>query len=187
MLRALGGGLLLAILVVLMLLAGNFESISLSASVLSTMPLVLLGVLTSLLLTHSTMNIESFMGSIMSVGGAVANAILVVTFSELHRKEGFSSSEAALHGAKSRLRPILMTSGAMLFEMIPMALGHGEGGAQVAPLGRAVIGGVIGSTTATLFLLPIFFSLIQSKRPTHSASLSPYDEKSCFYLGNIKD
>jgi len=187
MLPTLGGGLLLAILVVFMLLGGNFESISLSASVLSTMPLVLLGVLTSLLVTGSTMNIESFMGSIMSVGVAVANAILVVTFSELHRKEGFNSSEAAIHGAKSRLRPILMTSGAMLVGMIPMALGHGEGGEMVAPLGRAVMGGVIGSTTATLFLLPIFFSLIQSKRSTHSASLSPYDKHSRFYLGPVED
>jgi multidrug efflux pump subunit AcrB len=187
MLPSLGGGLLLAILVVFMLLAANFESVSLSACVLSTMPLVLLGVLSALLITHSTLNIESFMGAIMSVGVAVANAILVVTFSEEYRKESKDSTESAVRGAMSRLRPILMTSGAMLVGMIPMALGHGEGGEQIAPLGRAVMGGVIGSTTATLFILPIVFSLIQKKRGTHSASLSPFDKKSRFYLGPVED
>lgn len=187
MLPGLGGGLLLAIGVVFMLLSANFESVTLSLSVLSTMPMVLLGVLSSLLLTHSTLNIESFMGAIMSVGVAVANAILVVTFSEENRKDVKDASLAAVLGAKSRLRPILMTSGAMLVGMIPMALGHGEGGEQIAPLGRAVMGGVIGATTATLLILPVVFSLIQNGRSLHSASLNPDDEKSRFYLGPVED
>jgi multidrug efflux pump subunit AcrB len=187
MLPSLAGGLAIAIIVVLLLLSANFESITLSLAVISTMPLVLLGVVAALLITHSTLNIESFMGTIMSVGVAVANAILVVTFSELNRIEINDSCRAAIMGAKSRLRPILMTSGAMLVGMIPMALGHGEGGEQIAPLGRAVMGGVVGATTATLFVLPIVFALLQNKRSIRGNSLHPDDPNSRFYLEKVED
>jgi multidrug efflux pump subunit AcrB len=128
-----------------------------------------------LTLTHTTLNIESFMGIIMGIGVAVANAILLVTFAERSRKESGDSTSGALSGARSRLRPILMTSSAMIAGMLPMALALGEGGEQTAPLGRAVLGGVMGSTLATLLLLPLVFSWVQSKRSTLSASLDPDD------------
>jgi multidrug efflux pump subunit AcrB len=126
-------------------------------------------------LTHTTLNIESFMGLIMAIGVAVANAILLITFAERSRKENGDSNASAIYGARSRLRPILMTSLAMTAGMLPMALALGEGGEQTAPLGRAVLGGVMGSTVATLFLLPLVFSWIQSRRSTVSASLDPND------------
>jgi hypothetical protein len=100
------------------------------------------GVAVTLLLTGTTLNIQSFMGAIMAVGVATANAILLVTFAERARREGHAAVEAAVQAARARLRPILMTSFAMMAGMVPMALGLGEGGEQVAPLGRAVIGGL---------------------------------------------
>jgi multidrug efflux pump subunit AcrB len=121
------------------------------------------------------------MGMIMAIGVAVANAILLVTFAERARKDCKNSIEAALEGAKSRLRPIMMTSGAMLVGMLPMASGLGEGGEQMAPLGRAVLGGVLGSTVATLFFLPLVFAWIQQKRSTMSSSLDPDDVESSVY------
>ena len=175
MLEGLSGGLFLAIIVVFLLLSANYESVTLSICVLSTVPGVLAGSLAMLYLTHTTLNIESFMGLIMGIGVAVANAILLVTFAERSRKECGDSTLGAIYGAKSRLRPILMTSGAMLAGMLPMALALGEGGEQTAPLGRAVLGAVLGSTFATLFLLPLVFSWIQKSRLTTSASLDPDD------------
>jgi multidrug efflux pump subunit AcrB len=178
MLKGLSGGLALAILVVFLLLSANFESLTLSFCVISTMPAVLAGSLSFLLLTRSTLNIESFMGIIMAIGVAVANAILLVTFAERTRKSTRDSVAAALDGAKSRLRPILMTSGAMLVGMIPMAAALGEGGEQTAPLGRAVLGGVLGATTATLFVLPLVFAWVQNNRSVVSNSLDPTDHES---------
>ena len=171
MLDGLGIGLFLAVVVVFLLLSANFESVPLSVSVLSIVPAVLAGSLLMLLATQTTLNIESFMGTIMAVGVAVANAILLVTFAEKNRLLQGNSWEAALEGAKSRLRPILMTSCAMLAGMVPMALGLGEGGQQTAPLGRAVIGGLLGSTIATLTILPMAYAWIQQKRSTNGASL----------------
>jgi multidrug efflux pump subunit AcrB len=167
--------------VVFLLLAANFESLPLALAVLSTVPAVLSGALLMLLATRTSLNIESFMGTIMGIGVAVANAILLVTFSERARKENANAVEAAIQGAKSRLRPILMTSFAMLAGMLPMALGLGEGGEQTAPLGRAVLGGVIGSTFATLLFLPLVFAWIQGSRPIAGASLDPTDKESRFY------
>ena len=171
MLDGLGIGLFLAVGVVFLLLSASFESVALSVSVLSIIPAVLVGSLLMLLATRTTLNIESFMGTIMAVGVAVANAILLVTFAEKSRLLQGNSWAGALEGAKSRLRPILMTSCAMLAGMVPMALGLGEGGQQTAPLGRAVIGGLLGSTLATLTILPMAFAWIQQKRSTHGASL----------------
>jgi len=129
-------------------------------------------------LTGTTLNIQSFMGAIMAIGVAVANAILLVTFAERSRVEGREPWEAAIEGARSRLRPILMTSFAMLAEMLPMALGLGEGGEQTAPLGRAVIGGLLGATCATLVILPAIFATLQSRHARISASLDPDDPRS---------
>jgi len=105
----------------------------------------------------------------------VANAILLVTFAERSRLEGAHASEAAVEGARSRLRPILMTSAAMIAGMVPMALGFGEGGQQTAPLGRAVVGGLVVATAATLFVLPALFNLVQARAHRRSASLDPTD------------
>jgi len=179
MFKGLSAGLLLAIVIIFLLLAANFESPSLSLAVLSTVPAVLTGALLFLLLTRSTLNIESFMGLIMAIGVSVANSILVVTFSEKNRIEYTDAKRAAIEGVASRLRPILMTSLAMLAGMVPMASGLGEGGGQTAPLGRAVIGGLFASTLTTLFILPLVFSWIQEKRSTKGHSLDPEDNAEC--------
>lgn len=168
-------GLGLAVGVIFLMLTGYFQSLRVAAIVLSTLPAIASGVLLSLYLTHTTVNVESFMGAIMAIGVGVSNAILLVVFAEKSRVEGKSSSEAALHGAQERLRPILMTSSAMVAGMIPMALALSEGGQTSAPLGRAVIGGLIMSTLAALTVLPLVFAVIQNKSPINSPSVYPED------------
>src|SRR5262249_14466276 len=143
-------GLLLATLVIFLLLAANFQSIRLSLAVILTIPAALCGVILMLRLTQTTLNIQSFMGSIMAIGIAVANSILLVSFAERFRREGRPLLEAAREGAATRLRAILMTATAMIFGMVPMAIGIGEGISPSEPLGRAVIGGLLLSTFATL-------------------------------------
>jgi multidrug efflux pump subunit AcrB len=181
MFKGLSMGLGLAIIVVFLLLGANFESLSVSFTVLSTAPAVIMGSLLMLLITRSTLNIQSFMGIIMAIGVAVANAILLITFAERFRKTNNNSAMAALEGARTRLRPILMTSGAMLVGMLPMASGLSDGGEQMAPLGRAVLGGVLASTVSTLVFLPLVFAWVQEKRTIASASLDPDDEESKYY------
>ena len=179
----LGVGLLLAILVIYLLLAANFQSLRLALVVLSTVPAVLCGVLFILLVTGTSLNIQSFMGAIMAIGVAVANAILLVTFAEDYRRAGNTAVAAGIQGAKTRMRPILMTSMAMIAGMIPIALGIGEGSQQAAPLGRAVIGGLLFATAATLLLLPLVFASIQGRAGTASPSLDPDDPRSVFAHG----
>jgi multidrug efflux pump subunit AcrB len=137
---------------------------------------VLAGVMIALWLTGTTLNVQSFMGAIMAIGVSVANAILLITFSESRRREGANAHEAATTGARSRLRPIVMTACAMVAGMIPLALGLGEGGDQSAPLGRAVIGGLVASTLAVLFVLPALYAMAQRKVSAASASLHPHDD-----------
>jgi len=161
--------------VIFLLLAANFQSVKLSFIVVSTVPAVIAGVVLTLWLTGTTLNIQSFMGAIMAVGVAVANAILLVTFAERSRLGGAAADVAAVDGAQSRLRPILMTSLAMIAGMLPMALGLGEGGQQIAPLGRAVVGGLAVATLATLLVLPSVFAIVQSSSHRRSASLDPDD------------
>jgi multidrug efflux pump subunit AcrB len=171
-------GLGLAILVIFLLLSANFQSIRLSLVVLSTVPAVISGVIIMLLITGTTLNIQSFMGAIMAIGVAVANAILLVTFAEQSRHGGIPAIEAAIHGAQSRMRPILMTSMAMVVGMVPMAVALGTGAEQTAPLGRAVIGGLLAATITSLLILPSIFSLVQERAGTHSPSLDPEDPES---------
>jgi len=185
-------GLLMAVGVILLVLAANFQSFRLSLAVGLTIPAVIAGVVLMLWLTRTTLNIQSFMGAIMAIGVAVANAILLVTFAERSRIEGREPWEAAIEGARSRLRPILMTSFAMLAGMVPMALGLGEGGEQSAPLGRAVIGGLLGATCATLIILPAILATLQSRHARISASLDPDDPHSRYFeseprLGSVPD
>jgi multidrug efflux pump subunit AcrB len=179
----LGVGLLLAVLVIYLLLAATFQSLKLAFVVLSTVPAVICGVLFILLLTGTSLNVQSFMGAIMAIGVAVANAILLVTFAEEYRRAGNGAMDAALHGAKTRMRPILMTSMAMIAGMVPMALALGEGSQQTAPLGRAVIGGLLFATAATLLILPLVFSLVQHRAGVGSPSLDPDDSTSAFARG----
>jgi multidrug efflux pump subunit AcrB len=174
-------GLALAIVAIFLLLAANFQSPRLALIVLSTVPAVLAGVAVLLKITGTTLNVESFMGTIMAIGVAVANAILLITFAELHRREGNDAWEAATQGAKSRLRPILMTSCAMIVGMIPLAVGWGEGSQQTAPLGRAVIGGLAAATLATLFILPTIYAIVQGPQSIASASLDPDDPESAYH------
>jgi multidrug efflux pump subunit AcrB len=177
MLDGLKIGLLVAIVVIFLLLAANFQSLKLSLIVISTTPAVIAGVGLTLWLTGTTINIQSFMGSIMAIGVAVANAILLVTFAERSRLGGAAADAAAIEGARTRLRPILMTSLAMIAGMLPMALGLGESGEQTAPLGRAVVGGLASATLATLLILPSVFAIIQARAHRRSASQDPEDEK----------
>ena len=176
-------GLLLAIAVIFLLLAANFQSIRLALAIILTIPAVLCGVLFMLRFTGTTLNIESFMGAIMSIGIAVANSILLVSFVEGLRREGRPLFEATVEGALGRLRPVLMTATAMIFGMVPMAIGASEGGSQAAPLGRAVIGGLIVSTFATLTILPSIYAILQAHASSKSASLNPMDPLSEHYDG----
>ncbi|RFZ83064.1 efflux RND transporter permease subunit [Mucilaginibacter terrenus] len=170
---SLQSGLAFAVLVIFLLLAANYQSFKLSLTVLSTVPAVILGSLTALLLTGSTLNLQSYMGMIMSTGVSVANAILIVTNGEKLRLEFRDATRASITSAAIRLRPILMTSFAMMAGMVPMASGMGEAGEQTAPLGRAVIGGLFASTLAALFILPLVFAWVQDKTTYESPSLMP--------------
>jgi multidrug efflux pump subunit AcrB len=138
----------------------------------SVLPAALAGVALALWITGTTLNIQSFTGAIMAVGVAVSNAILLVTFAERERAIANAPPAAAVEGARSRLRPILMTSLAMIAGMMPMALGLGESGQQSAPLGRAVVGGLALATVATLLVLPAIFALL-SRDQAQAASLLP--------------
>jgi multidrug efflux pump subunit AcrB len=173
-------GLALAVVVILLLLTANFQSFRLALIVISSAPAVLVGAILMLLLTDTTLNLESFMGTIMAMGVAVANAILLVTFAEQNRRNGADPVSAARAAAAERLRPVLMTSLAMIAGMIPMALAIGRGSEETAPLGRAVIGGLFAATLATLFLLPTVFGIVQKGASLTSPSLDPEDPHSPF-------
>jgi multidrug efflux pump subunit AcrB len=173
-------GLVVAVVVIFLLLAANFQSLRLSFVVVSTVPAVLAGVVIVLWLTGTTLNVQSFMGAIMAIGVAVANAILLVTFAEQSRRRGESPLQTAIDAARARMRPVLMTSAAMIAGMVPMALALGEGAEATAPLGRAVIGGLAAATLATLIVLPSVYSLIQQSASPTSPSLDPDDPESAF-------
>jgi multidrug efflux pump subunit AcrB len=175
-------GLALAVVVILLLLTANFQSLRLALIVISSVPAVLVGAIVMLLVTGTTLNLESFMGTIMAIGVAVANAILLVTFAEQNRRNGADPVSAARSAAAERLRPVLMTSLAMIAGMIPMALAIGRGSEETAPLGRAVIGGLVAATLATLFLLPTVFGIVQKGASLKSPSLDPEDADSPYAL-----
>jgi multidrug efflux pump subunit AcrB len=174
-LASLREGLALSVVVVLLLLAANFQSVREPLVVLTTAPAVLAGVVLALLATQTTINVQSLMGAIMSIGVSVANAVLLVTLAKDKWHAGASQHEAIAAAARGRLRPILMTSLAMIAGMIPTALAIGEGGEQSAPLGRAVIGGLAASTVATLVFLPAMYVAIGRRGAARSPSLDPDD------------
>ena len=173
MLSGLQTGLGIAIIAIFLMLTANFQSLRLSLAVISVLPAALAGVVLALWLSRTTLNIQSFIGAIMAMGVAVSNAILLVTFAERERAS-HDPDAAAVEGGRSRLRPILMTSVAMIAGMLPMAVGLGRTGAQTAPLGRAVVGGLALATVATLLVLPAVFALLSRKVPTR-VSLLPED------------
>jgi multidrug efflux pump subunit AcrB len=178
MFRGLAVGLGLAVVVICLLLMAYFQSFRLALVATTTAPAVVAGVAVALYVTGTTLNIESFMGAIMAIGVSVANAILLVTFAERARRRNGNAVRAAIRGGRERLRPILMTSCAMIAGMTPLALGLGEGGEQTAPLGRAVIGGLAASTLTTLLVLPAVFATVFGTSKSRSSSLHPADPKS---------
>jgi multidrug efflux pump subunit AcrB len=184
MFGGLASGLGLAVVVVFLMLTAYFQSIKLAFVSLAPTPAVVAGVAFALWITNTTLNIQSFMGAIMAVGVAVANAILLVTFAEKARRSGMGAAAGALKGSEDRLRAILMTSCAMIAGMVPMALGLGQGGEQSAPLGRAVIGGLSVATGATLLVLPAVFAVVMGRASVQSPSLDPGDSESSYFLGN---
>jgi multidrug efflux pump subunit AcrB len=171
-------GLAVAVVVIFLLLAANFQSMRLAFVIVSAVPAVLAGVVLMLAITRTTLNVQSFMGAIMAIGVAVANAILLVTFAEKVRSTAGTALDAAVQAARARMRPVLMTSAAMIAGMVPMALALGEGAEATAPLGRAVIGGLAAATLATLVVLPSIYSLVQQSASTTSPSLDPDDRES---------
>jgi multidrug efflux pump subunit AcrB len=173
-------GLVVAVVVIFLLLAANFQSLRVAFVVVSTVPAALAGVVLMLAATRTTLNVQSFMGAIMAIGVAVANAILLVTFAEQARRHGGSALEAAIQAARSRMRPVLMTGAAMIAGMMPMALAIGEGADATAPLGRAAIGGLAAATLATLIVLPSVYSLVMQSAAVTSPSLDPDDPGSVY-------
>lgn len=156
-------GLIFAILLVYFLMVVNFQSWTDPAIIIASLPGALCGIVWMLYLTGTTLNVPSLMGSIMCVGVATANAILVVTFANDQRKLGMDARTAMIEAGYTRLRPVLMTALAMIIGMLPMALGFGEGGEQNAPLGRAVIGGLLLATVTTLFIVPLAYTALRKK------------------------
>jgi multidrug efflux pump subunit AcrB len=159
----LGFGLLFAILLVYFLMVVNFQSWLDPFIILMALPGALAGILWMLFVTQTTISVPSLMGAIMCVGVATANSILLVTFANEQRTLGLDAISAAMAAGFTRLRPVLMTALAMMIGMLPMALGFGEGGEQNAPLGRAVIGGLLVATFATLFFVPVIYSVLRRK------------------------
>jgi multidrug efflux pump subunit AcrB len=180
-LDGLKAGLMIAIVVIFLLLSAYYQSFALAAMILSVIPAVIAGSLLMLLAFGSTLNLQSYMGIIMSVGVSVSNAFLLTDHAERSRfRLHIDVGVAAILAASSRLRPIIMTTLAMIAGMIPMAAGFGEGGEQIAPLGQSVIGGLIMSTFTTLLVMPHLFVWVRRKASLKSVSLDPDDAESCY-------
>jgi len=162
--RGLIGGLAFSIVLVYMLIVINFQSWLDPFVIIAALPAALSGIAWFLFMTHTTLSVPALTGSIMCMGVATANSILVVSFAKEQLPDVDTAADAALLAGVTRFRPVLMTALAMIMGMLPMALGIGEGSEQNAPLGRAVIGGLVFATVATLFFVPVFFSLVHGKR-----------------------
>ncbi len=157
-------GLAFAILLVYLLIVVNFQSWLDPFIIIAALPAALAGIVWFLFVTKTNISVPALTGSIMCMGVATANSILVVSFAKEQMEEGKDALTAAMAAGFTRFRPVLMTALAMIIGMVPMAIGLGEGGEQNAPLGRAVIGGLIFATAATLFFVPVFFSLLHGRR-----------------------
>ena len=175
-------GLLIAVIVIFLMLAASFQSFRISLATISILPAVVGGSVLLLLITGHSLNIQSYMGAIMALGVAVANSILYVTNAEDLRRQG--NKNAAFNASANRLRPILMTSFAMIAGMLPMSMGFGEGGDQIAPLGIAVIGGLLFSMVSTLVFLPLIYRSLVGKHQFKSVSLNANDKQSKYFEKN---
>jgi multidrug efflux pump subunit AcrB len=164
--RGLGLGLIFSVLLVYLLMVINFQSWLDPLVILMALPGAVAGIVWILFLSRTTLSVPALMGSIMCVGVATANSILVVTFANDQRKLGRDAMQAALAAGMTRLRPVIMTALAMIIGMLPMALGLGEGGEQNAPLGRAVVGGLALATVTTLFFVPVMYTILRRKAAT---------------------
>ncbi len=160
----LGIGLVMSIVLVYLLIVVNFQSWLDPFIIITALPGALAGICWMLLLTHTTLSVPSLTGSVMCMGVATANSILIISFARERMKEGCGAQQAALEAGRTRMRPVIMTALAMMIGMVPMALGLGEGGEQNAPLGRAVIGGLLFATVATLFFVPVIFSVMHGRK-----------------------
>jgi len=164
--------LIFAVLLVYFVMVINFQSWLDPFIILTALPGALCGILWMLFLTQTTVSVPALMGAIMSIGVATANSILLVTFANDERALGMTPTQAALEAGYTRLRPVIMTALAMIIGMLPMAIGFGEGAEQNAPLGRAVIGGLVFATFATLFFVPIVYSVLRKhKTPNYEAEV----------------
>ena len=181
MFQTLALGLGVAVVVVLVLLTAYFQSLRMGLASIGGVPGVVCGVAIILLATGTTLNIESFMGSIMCIGVSVANSVMLTSFMNDYWRSGMTPFEAAVKGAKDRLRPVLMTAIAMVLGTIPMALALEKGSEMTAPLGRAVIGGLIVSTFATMLVVPAIFALLMANVKNVSPSVDPDDPASPHY------
>jgi multidrug efflux pump subunit AcrB len=175
--RGLAFGMLFAVLLVYFLMVVNFQSWIDPLIILMALPGALAGILWMLFITQTTVSVPSLMGAIMSIGVATANSILMITFANDQRAVGRDAHDSALAAGMTRLRPVLMTALAMIIGMLPMSLGLGEGGEQNAPLGRAVIGGLLLATFATLFFVPVVYSRLRRKAPVHEHILEDYTKE----------
>jgi multidrug efflux pump subunit AcrB len=165
-------GLVMSIVLVYLLIVVNFQSWLDPFIIITALPCALAGIIWILLLTHTTLNVPSLTGAVMCMGVATANSILVISFARERMADGLSAWDAALEAGYTRMRPVIMTALAMIIGMLPMAFGWGEGGEQNAPLGRAVIGGLVFATLATLFFVPVIFSVMHGRRE-HKATVEP--------------
>jgi multidrug efflux pump subunit AcrB len=158
-------GLAFAVILVYLLMVINFQSWIDPLIILMALPGALAGILWMLFATSTTISVPALMGAIMSIGVATANSILMITFANDLRKHGLNATDAALAAGLTRLRPVIMTALAMIIGMLPMSLGFGEGGEQNAPLGRAVIGGLVLATFTTLLFVPVVYSVLRRAAP----------------------
>jgi multidrug efflux pump subunit AcrB len=184
-------GLVFAVLLVYLLMVVNFQSWLDPFIILTALPGALAGILWMLYTTGTTVSVPALMGAIMCIGVATSNSILMVTFANDQRKEGHDARSAALSAGATRLRPVLMTALAMIIGMLPMSLGLGEGGEQNAPLGRAVIGGLLVATCYTLFFVPVMYSLLRRKPPApepgeEEGAAESLDTHSTLVMGEVR-
>ena len=183
----LGIGLAMSIVLVYLLIVVNFQSWLDPFIIITALPGALAGILWMLLLTHTTLNVPSLTGAVMCMGVATANSILVISFARERMHDGLTAWDAALEAGYTRMRPVIMTALAMIIGMVPMALGLGEGGEQNAPLGRAVIGGLIFATVATLLFVPVIFGMMHGHREAKAAaraSRAQSEDRQEVYSGN---
>jgi multidrug efflux pump subunit AcrB len=164
-------GLVMSVILVYLLIVVNFQSWLDPFIIITALPGALTGILWMLFVTHTTLSVPALTGAVMSIGVATANSILLISFARERMDEGMDPIRAAVEAGYTRMRPVIMTALAMIIGMVPMALGLGEGGEQNAPLGRAVIGGLLFATVATLFFVPSVFAMIHGRRQARLQSL----------------